>query len=295
MVIDTLAFGTTGHASTRIIFGAAALGGMSPDRAEATLQTMQEFGVNHIDTAAMYGESEVRLAPFLADHRSSVFLATKTGDRDAGGARASLEQSLERMGVGHVDMIQLHNLVEEEEWLTAFSPGGAVEALFAARDEGLCRHVGITGHGLRIARMHLRSLAEAPFAAVLYPWNHSLAETYPEFAADVELLRELCDTQGVARQTIKSIARGRWTDPDAPHYSWYEPIDDPDARRRAVEFVLDDPGAFLNTSSDARLLKETFEIAAGPRSTPDADQLDRDRDEAGITPLFDGEELERIR
>lgn len=287
-------FGSTGHASTRVIFGAAALGGMSQGRADATLETVVRFGVNHIDTAASYGASEDRLRSFLEDHRGDVFLATKTGERDGAGARRSLETSLERMGVDHVDMIQLHNLVEEDEWRTAFSPGGAVPALFAARDAGLCRHVGVTGHGLRIARMHLRSLGEAPFASVLFPWNHSLAAAFPDYAADVDLLRDVCAQHGVAAQSIKSIARRRWADTEQPRFSWYEPIDDEGVRARATEFVLAEPDLFLNTSSDARLLEEILTVAAGERRIPDAEQLARDRDDAGITPIFDGADLEVI-
>ncbi|MFT5202332.1 MAG: aryl-alcohol dehydrogenase-like predicted oxidoreductase [Candidatus Aldehydirespiratoraceae bacterium] len=295
-MIEQAPFGATGHLSSRIIFGAAALGAMKPERSAATLDMLTDYGVNHIDTAASYGESEDRLKPWLAHQRSNVFLATKTGDRDGAAARASLERSLERMDVGHVDMIQLHNLVEEDEWRTAFSPGGAVEALFRARDEGLCRHVGVTGHGLRIARMHLRSLAEAPFAAVLLPWNHSLVDQYPEYVEDVGLLREMCTNNGVAVQTIKSIARGRWTpDYEGPRFAWYEPIAEEAIRDRAVEFVLAEPDLFLNSSSDARLLRAALDVADGPRTPPDSAQLERDRDEAGITPLFDGADLETIR
>ena len=295
-MIERQPFGLTGHESSRIVFGAAALAAMSQSRADATLQTLDEFGVNHIDTAASYGESELRLAPLLGTRRQDFFLATKTGSRTGDEARAGLEHSLRRLGVDHVDLIQLHNLVEEDEWRTAFSPGGAVEALFAARDEGLCRHVGVTGHGLRIARMHLRSLAEAPFASVLYPWNHSLAATFADFAADVDMLRALCESQGVAMQTIKSIARRRWADPDQPHFSWYEPLADPEALTRAVHFVLADPVVFLNTSSDARLLRATLEAASHPApiDCPDPDALAQDRDRQGITPLFDGNELEVI-
>jgi aryl-alcohol dehydrogenase-like predicted oxidoreductase len=295
-MIEQAPFGATGHLSSRIIFGAAALGGMKPERAATTLDMLTEYGVNHIDTAASYGESEDRLKPWLASQRNNVFLATKTGDRDGVAARASLERSLERMDVGHVDMIQLHNLVEEDEWRTAFSPGGAVEALFRARDEGLCRHVGVTGHGLRIAQMHLRSLAEAPFAAVMLPWNHSLVAHYPEYVEDVALLREMCANNGVAVQTIKSIARRRWTpDHEGPRFAWYEPIAEEAIRDRAVEFVLAEPDLFLNSSSDARLLRATLNVATRPRTGPDSAQLERDRDEAEITPLFDGADLETIR
>jgi len=293
-MIDTMQFGSTDHHSTRAIFGAAALGAMSQTRADSTLDTVLRRGVNHIDTAASYGESELRLAPFLQDHRSEFFLATKTGDRTGSDARASLERSLDRLGVNQVDMIQLHNLVEEDEWRTAFSPDGAVEALFKARDEGLCRFVGVTGHGLRIPAMHLRSLAEAPFAAVLAPWNHSLAQI-PEYRHDFGRLKAKCSEIGVAMQTIKSIARRRWTDSTRPKFSWYEPIENVGALTRAAQFVIADPQLFLNTSSDARLLSATLnaiENFAG--SPPEEMQLESDRADHDIAPLFDGAELERI-
>ena len=295
MTLPTLPFGSTGHHSSRIIFGAAALGGMRQDRADATIEQVRAAGVNHFDTAASYGASEDRLHDWLQDHRSEIFLATKTGERDGAAARAQLERSLERMGVDQVDMIQLHNLVEEDEWRVAHGPGGAVEALFAARDEGLCRFVGVTGHGLRIPRMHIRSLAEAPYAAVLYPWNHNLAEL-DAYAADVADLEAVCRADGVAMQTIKSVARRRWSDPENPHFSWYEPIEEPEPFRRAIEFVLATSDIFLNTSSDARLLQAAFDIAATFDGTaPDPAQLAADRAALDIVPLFDGDRFEAVR
>ncbi len=294
-MIETQPFGTTGHQSSRVIFGAAALSGMSQGRADATIELVRSHDINHFDTAASYGESELRLTDFLADHRADVFLATKTGSRTASAARAELELSLDRLGVRHVDLIQLHNLVEEADWLTAFSPGGAVEALFKARDEGLCRHVGITGHGLRIAQMHVRSLAEAPFASVLFPWNHVLAQN-PDYAADVAMLNEVCETYGVARQTIKSIARRRWDSWDQATYSWYQPLEDTAAIGRAIEFVLSDERYFLNTSSDARLLPAALDTAgAHDGDCPSESALEQDRAEFGMLPLFDGGALEVIR
>ncbi|MFQ5556130.1 MAG: aldo/keto reductase [Acidimicrobiales bacterium] len=288
-------FGSTGHHSSRLIFGAAALAAMSTERAEATLELVTAAGLNHIDTAAAYGHSELRLAPWLADHRSEVFLATKTGERDGEEARAELERSLERLGVDQVDLVQLHNLVEEEGWCRAFSPGGAVAALFEARAEGLCRHVGVTGHGLRIAAMHVRSLAEAPFASVLLPWSHGLA-TIESYVADVTLLLDLCAERGVAVQTIKSVARRRWPGDGSPRrFSWYEPITEPDALRRSVEFVLADPRLFLNTSSDARLLPAMIAAAEGhDGSAPEPGLLARDREAQGIVALFDGAALDVI-
>ncbi len=292
-MIPTTAFGRTGHHSTRVIFGAAALGGMSQDTADATMALVDAAGVNHIDTAASYGASEDRLQPFLAQHRDRYFLATKTGERAGQAARAELERSLERLGVDHVDLIQLHNLVEPGEWEQAFAPDGAVAALARARDEGLTRFIGVTGHGLRIARMHVRSLERFDFDSVLFPYNRSLMLD-DAYRADVTELREMCTTRSVAMQTIKSIARGRWADDSAGRFSWYEPISDPEAIGRAVRYVLGNGDLFLNSTSDARLLPLIFEAASGNLDLPGADEMDRDIADLGITPLFDGDALELI-
>lgn len=292
-MLPTAPFGSTGHQSTRVIFGAAALGGMSQERADATLELVRAWGINHIDTAASYGASEERLQGWLGRHRDEVFLATKTGERRGDAARAELERSLERLAVDHVDMIQLHNLVEPDEWETAFGPGGVVEALAAARDEGLVSHIGVTGHGLRIAGMHLRSLERFTFASVLLPFNFVLMEN-PAYRHDVEELLALCSEREVAVQTIKSIARGRWSDSDRPHFSWYEPLTDPEPIGRAVRYVLAKPQLFLNTTSDARLLPMVVDAASGDLIEPTDGELRADVAEQGITPLFDGAELERI-
>ncbi len=295
-MIPTAPFGPTGHHSTRVIFGAAALGAMSQQRADATLEQIGAWGINHIDTAASYGASEDRLQGWLAAHRDEVFLATKTGERAGGAARAELERSLARMAVGRVDMIQLHNLVEPDEWEAAYAPGGAVEALAAARDEGLVGHIGVTGHGLRIAGMHLRSLERFDFAAVLLPVNFTLLDL-PDYRADVERLLEVCADRQVAVQTIKSIARGRWGAGDGRRFSWYEPLTDPAAIGRAVRYVLAHPQMFLNTTSDARLLPAVVaaaDDADGDLTRPDDDELRADVESFGITALFDNAALERI-
>jgi aryl-alcohol dehydrogenase-like predicted oxidoreductase len=279
-----------------VIFGAAALGRMSQDRADAVLDTLLEFGVNHIDTAAAYGDSELRVAPWMTRHRDRFFLATKTGDRTGPAARASLEGSLERLGVDHVDLIQLHNLVEEDEWVTAHAKGGAVDALVQAREEGLVRFIGVTGHGLRIAGMHLRSLERFDFDSVLLPYNFSLLQN-DAYRDAIERLLDVCLERDVAVQTIKSLARRRWSDDDTePHFSWYAPISDSQPLVRSVRWVLARPGIFLNTSSDARLLRATLEAASAAMSTgsPSDDEMRADVDQLGIVPLFDGDTLERI-
>jgi aryl-alcohol dehydrogenase-like predicted oxidoreductase len=291
--IPTAPFGGTGHRSTRVIFGAAALGSMNDERAAAVLATLDAYGINHLDTAASYGESELRLAPWLVGRRSDFFLATKTGDRTGAGARASLERSLVRLGVDSVDLIQLHNLVEPDEWETAHGPGGAVEALVQARHEGLTRFIGVTGHGLRIAGMHRRSLERFNFDSVLLPLNFALLAD-AGYRADATALLEECAERNVAVQTIKSVARRRWSDTDAPHFSWYEPLRDGGALQRAVRWVLSHPQVFLNTSSDARLLPPILEAAASGLGAPTDAEMEADIAEQGIEPLFDGADLERI-
>ena len=287
--IATMPFGKTGHTSTRIIFGAAALGAMQQDRADSVLATVREFGINHIDTAAMYGASELRLAPFLRRYRDEFFLATKTGDRSADGARESLERSLSRLEVERIDLIQLHNLTDDEGWEQAMGPGGALEALVEARDRGQVRFIGVTGHGTQVARMHLRSLEHFAFDSVLLPYNFSMMQG-EDYAADFSELLSVCDARGIAVQTIKSIARRRWQDGDSQkRYSWYEPLREPDAIERAIHWALNNPSVFVNTSSDATLFRTALEVAA--RFEPAEGEalnlaLSKDMNALGIEPLF---------
>lgn len=285
MTLSTLPFGRTGHESTRILFGAAALGGMRQEKADSILEQLLEAGINHIDTAASYGDAELRIGPWMREHRARFFLATKTGDRTKAAARESLHRSLERLRVDSVDLVQLHNLVAEDEWATALGPNGALEALVEARDEDLVRFIGVTGHGTRVAAMHLRSLDRFPFDSVLFPYNYTMM-AQPDYAADVEALVSRCRADGVALQTIKSVARRRWTEDDARKFSWYEPLLDPEPVRRAVHYVLSRDGLFLNTSSDARLLPTILAAASEEPTAPPSKQLEADISRYEMQPLF---------
>ena len=285
-MIEQIPFGRTGHLSSRIIFGAAALGSMRQEKADGLLELLLRYGINHIDTAAAYGDSELRLAPWLTQHRGDFFLATKTGERTAAGARAQLEKSLERLQVDQVDLIQMHNLVDEAEWRTAMGADGALEALAAARDEGLVRFIGVTGHGTHVAAMHLRSLAEFDFDSVLCPYNFTMMQQ-PEYAEDFESLLTLCTQRNVAVQTIKAVARRRWAETDSDkRFSWYMPITDSAPLQRAVQFVLSRPGLFLNSTSDATLLPQVLEIASKPVLAPEPAAMLEDVAAQGLEPLF---------
>jgi aryl-alcohol dehydrogenase-like predicted oxidoreductase len=284
-MIQKQAFGATGFESSRVLFGAAALAAMKPARVEQTLDRIEAAGINHIDTAAGYGDSELNLAGWLASHRSEIFLATKTAERSGPEARAGLEQSLTRMGVDSVDLIQLHNLVDDEGWRRAMGPGGAVEALIQARDEGLVRFIGVTGHGSFAPAMHLKSLNEFEFASVLAPLNFSMM-AQREYAADFESLAACCRERNVALQTIKALARRRWQSEDGPKFSWYEPLSDADAIRRAVHWVLARDDVFLNSSSDGRLLESTIEAAKEMIAMPSDREMLDDTESNLIEPLF---------
>ena len=284
-MIATSPFGKTGHQSTRVIFGAAALGGMKQEKADQVLEVLLEYNINHIDTAASYGESELRIGPWMREHRSRFFLATKTGDRSYEGARASLHRSLERLRVDQVDLIQLHNLVDEKEWETALGVLGALEALTDARAEGLVRFIGVTGHGSQVAAMHIRSLERFAFDSVLFPYNFTMLGI-AQYANDAEALLKVCNQRNVATQTIKSVARRRWQNGADRKFSWYEPLRDRDAIRRAVHFVLSRPGLFLNTSSDASILRDILDAAGETAQAPARSELEADVARYEMAPLF---------
>ncbi|HVA80683.1 MAG TPA: aldo/keto reductase [Candidatus Binataceae bacterium] len=290
-MIEKAEFGKTGHQSTRVIFGAAALGAMNQAKADAVLETLLEYGVNHIDTAASYGESELRIGPWMREHRQRFFLASKTGDRTFAGARDSLHRSLERLRVDSLDLIQMHNLVDEKDWDTALGPGGALEALAEARAQGLVRFIGVTGHGTQVAAMHRRSLERFAFDSVLFPYNFTMLNV-AQYAADAEALIGICRERGVALQTIKSAARRRWQDSKDPQiprerkYSWYQPLRERDAIRRAVHFTLSRPGLFLNSSSDATILRSILDAASETVVAPARAAMEADVAAYAMEPLF---------
>ncbi|WP_375426543.1 aldo/keto reductase [uncultured Friedmanniella sp.] len=284
-MIPTMPFGRTGHDSTRIIFGAAALGDVTQDEADATLELVRRHGVNHLDTAASYGESELRMAPFLAEHRDEYFLATKTGTRTRDEAYAEINLSLERLQTDHVDLIQLHNLVAEDEWRCAFAPGGVLEAVVRAREEGLVRHIGVTGHGVTVAAQHLRSLAEFDFDSVLLPYNFPMSQN-AAYIADFEALTATCADRGVAVQTIKAITRAPWGDREQTAATWYEPLRDQGAIDTAVAWVLGRDGVFLNTVGDIHILPMVLDAAERFAGRPLEEDMRALESAFGLEPLF---------
>lgn len=285
-MLATLPFGRSGHHSTRLIFGAAALHSVTQEQADRGLEQLLASGVNHIDTAASYGDSELRIGPWMREHRGRFFLASKTGERSYAGARDQIRRSLERLRVDRLDLLQLHNLVDPAEWELAFSPAGALRAAVEAREEGLVRFLGVTGHGTRVAAMHRLSLERFAFDSVLLPYNYSLLRD-AQYARELDELLAVCRARGVAVQTIKSIARRRWPEGSAPTRStWYEPFEAQDEIDRGVHFALAKPGVFVNTASDLALFARMLAAARRFETGPDALEMRAQHERLAIQPLF---------
>ncbi|MDX6563734.1 MAG: hypothetical protein QOD65_3548 [Gaiellales bacterium] len=284
-MIATKPFGATGHESSRVIFGAAALWATPQREADAALELLLEHGINHIDTAASYGDAELRLAPWMREHRGRFFLATKTEERTRTAAREQIRRSLERMEVDQVDLIQLHCLVHPDDWDVAMGEDGALRAAVEARDEGLVRFIGVTGHGLTIAAMHQRSLERFAFDSVLLPYSHVSVQD-GQYASDFERVLATCNERNVAVQTIKGIARGPWGSREHTSSTWYEPLVDQREIDLAVHWVLGEPSVFLNSAGDLELLPRVLDAAERFTSRPDEAEMARLLSEQRLSSLF---------
>jgi aryl-alcohol dehydrogenase-like predicted oxidoreductase len=284
-MIARLPFGRTGHISTRVIFGAAALSKVTQAEADHTLELLVEYGINHIDTAASYGDSELRIGPWMKQHRNHFFLATKTGERTYQKARDQLHRSLERLQVSQIDLLQLHYLVDPKEWEIAMGPGGALEALIEARNEGLIRFIGVTGHDVPVAAVQNKSLERFDFDSVLLPYSYIMMRN-PQYAADFETLVAICKERNVAVQTIKSITRRPWDGRHQTHATWYEPLTEQGDIDKAVHWVLGRDDVFLNTVGDIHVLPKVLDAASRFERRPSDAEMQELLAKAEMSPLF---------
>jgi len=285
MPIPLLPFGRTGHQSTRVIFGGAALGRVSQDVADQALEVLLEHNINHLDIAASYGDAELRVAPWLKQHPGRFFLATKTGKRRASEAREELQRSLDRFGVDHVDLWQLHNLSDPIEWDTALSPGGAIDAAVEAREQGLVRAIGVTGHGAQIAATHRRSLQRFDFDSVLLPYNFvTLQSAY--YRENFNGLKATCQERNAAVQTIKSLAYRPWMGRERTATTWYQPLEDQADIDTAVHWALGEPGIFVITTGDVNVLPKFLDAAERFERRPADAEVERMVERLQMEPLF---------
>jgi aryl-alcohol dehydrogenase-like predicted oxidoreductase len=224
-----------------LIFGGAALAETDDAGADRSIALALESGINHFDTAAGYGDSEIKIGRWMDRVRNDIFLATKTGDRTKDAAAASIRRSLERLRTDHVDLIQIHAVFDVEELDRVTRPGGPLEAAVQARDEGLASAIGITGHGMESPATHLEALRRFPFDTVLTPFNYRLAQ-FPEYRRDYEALTEEIAAQDAGLMIIKAVARNLWrTDRPAHRTTWYEPFEEQRHVGASVAFALAQP------------------------------------------------------
>jgi len=284
-MIPKLTFGRTGHLSTRTLFGAAALGGVTQAETDQTMEVLMKYGVNHIDTAASYGESELRLGPWIEKHRQEFFLASKTGDRDYTTARMSIRRSLERLRTDHLDLIQLHAVIEDDELEESVGENGALKAAIEAKKEGLVRFIGITSHTLHAPALHLHALKHFDFDSVLLPCNYMLMQN-AQYRADFEKLEKVCGEKNVAMQMIKTAQRRPYWENERTHDTWYKPFETPEAIELAVHWAMGQPGKFINTPGDIHILPLVLEAASRYAGKPTDEQMKKMLSEQAAEPLW---------
>ena len=284
--IEKQPFGNTGHLSSRVIFGSFSVGHTSQKIADGVLDQLLKYDINHIDTAPAYGDAELRVGSWMAHHRDHFFLATKTNERSYQGAREQFYRSLDRLKVSHVDLLQMHNLTDVVYREYALGSDGALEFLIEAREEGLARYIGITGHGILAPKMHLQSLQRFAFDTVLLPCNYLMMQL-PHYRSDFDQLTGYCQEHNIAVQTIKSTARGLWNNKPKNHTTWYEPLSDEKSIKTSVQWVMGQPGIFLITTGDMQVLPKFLASAADFIEPPTDDQMETLVRDKGMQPLFD--------
>lgn len=284
-LIEKQPFGKTGHMSTRAIFGSASLWRASQAEADNVLELLLKFGINHIDTAPRYGDAELRLGPWMKRYRDKFFLATKIDERTYQNAREQFHRSLERLQVDQVDLLQLHNLTDVVQREVIMGPDGALEFMVEARDKGLTRFIGITGHGIQAAEMHRDTLNRFAFDTVLLPCNYLLMQNH-YYSTGFDNLVSYCKERNLAVQTIKSIARDFWGTKPRTHVTWYKPLTDEEAITKCVHWVLGRADIFLITVGDMQELPKVLAAAAGFQSPPPDDEMTIMTEKQGMEPIF---------
>ena len=284
-MIEKIPFGKTGHHSSRAIFGSASLAAVNQFEADRALDTLLEFGINHIDTAPKYGDAELRVGVWMKRYREQFFLATKTNERTYKDAKEQFQRSLDRLQVGHVDLLQFHNLTDIVEREISMRPGGALEFLIEAKEKGLTRFIGITGHGLDTPKFHRQTLERFAFDSVLLPCNYLLMQNR-NYTSEFEKLTSYCHERQIAVQTIKAIAKGYWGNRTRSRSTWYEPLTDEDAIAKCVHWVLSVPRIFLNTVGDLTELPKVLKAVASFEKCPSREEMEEVVEKTDMQTLF---------
>jgi aryl-alcohol dehydrogenase-like predicted oxidoreductase len=283
--METRRFGRTGHMSTVAILGAAAFSKSTQAETDTAVERAIAAGVNHIDVAPSYGWAEERLGPWLARERERFFLGCKTTERTRAGAAEELRGSLKRLQVERFDLYQMHAVTTMDELDKVTARGGSLEAAVEAREQGLTRYIGITGHGFESPVVFLEALRRFDFDSVLFPVNF-VQYANPAYRQPAEALLRECQARDVGVMAIKAITRSPWNGRDQAYNTWYEPFDQPAQVQRAVDFALSQPVTGLCTAGDVRLLPLMLDACERFTPMPPAEQAALVATAASFEPLF---------
>lgn len=281
-------FGRTSHLSTAAVFGAFAFSEVSQEEADGGMELLFQHGVNHIDVAPSYGEAELRLGPWMERDgvRERFFLGCKTMEREESGAMTELHRSLERLRTDHFDLYQIHAVTKMEELDAATRTGGALDAMQKAREQGLTRFIGITGHGLESPAVFIEALNRFDFDSVLFPINFILFANPAYRENALELLR-MCRDRDVGTMVIKSVSKGAWDDPkNHPLNTWYEPFTDRERIQQAVNFALSQDVTAICTAGDLTLLPTILQAVENYRPLSPREQEALIATASEFDPLF---------
>lgn len=256
--METRRFGRTGHMSTVAIFGAAAFSKITQEDADKVMEMVIAAGVNHIDVAPSYGQAEERIGPWMPRERGRFFLGCKTTERTREGAWKEMQESLKRLQTESFDLYQCHAVTTMEELDSVTMTGGALEAFVKARDEGVTKYLGITGHGVDAPQIYLEALRRFDFDSVLFPINF-VQMANPEYRKYTEELIATCKTKDVGTMIIKSITKAPWGERQQTATTWYEPFNQMEEIQRAVNFVLSYDVTGVCTAGDTRILPIVLE------------------------------------
>jgi predicted aldo/keto reductase-like oxidoreductase len=283
--MQTRRFGRTGHMSTVVIFGAFTVGPLSQKEADTVMELVLVRGINHIDVAPSYADAELRLGPWLETHRDRFFLGCKTQLRDKEEAREELHRSLERLRVDRFDLYQLHAVATMEDLAECFAPGGSLEAIVEARNEGLTQYLGITSHGLETPAVLIEALNRFDFDSVLFTLNFQMWAD-EGYRRDVSRLMQIADERDVGTMVIKTWSRGPWGEKKHRYHTWYEPFDDAGMIEQALRFNLSQPVTGVISAGDARLLPMILDAAERFQPMDDAEQAALLAKAGEYEPLF---------
>ncbi len=267
-------FGRSRHMSSVAIFGAAAFWELSQADADRVMENVLAAGVNHFDVAPSYGQAEQRIGPWMPRIREQIFLGCKTMERSKAGATDEMHRSLKRLQVEQFDLYQIHAITTMDELDQATATGGALDAMIEARQAGLTRHIGITGHGVDSPAIFLEALRRFDFDSILFPLNF-VQYANPEYRHQSEELLRVCRQRDVATMVIKTVCRGPWGEQEKTHTTWYQPFTEAEIIQNTVNFALSQDVSGLCTVGDTRVLPLVLQACEqySPLSADEQEQL----------------------